>query len=81
MNVLELKGGLLEMVANVRDEAILIQLQSAFKKVIQPENDLWDELSDERKKLLDQAIEESYDPNNWIDHEEVKKKHAKWLSK
>jgi hypothetical protein len=35
----------------------------------------------EQQIRLQKSIEESYDPENLIDHEVMKKKHAKWLKK
>lgn len=73
MNVLELKGGLLEMIANVRDEGILRQLQSAFKKIIQPENDWWDDLTAEQQAELEATLAECDDPNNMVSDKDAQK--------
>ena len=60
----------------------LLKLYRAMKKIFEfPETDWWGGLSNEQQARLNQAIEESYDPNNLIDHEEIAKKHAKWLQK
>ena len=40
---------------------------------------LWENLTDEEKKELLLADEESKDPNNWISDEEVRQKHQQWL--
>ena len=45
------------------------------------DSDWWDELPPEQQARLQKSIEESYDPKNLIDHEDMKKKHAKWLIK
>ncbi len=81
MSVLQLRAEVYEKIEGLQTEKGLRLILKAIDKVKGKEDDWWDELSDERKKLLDEAIAESYDPNNWIDHEDAKKKHAKWLSK
>ncbi len=43
--------------------------------------ELWDGLSPAEKDELLLSYEESFDSNNLISHEEVKKKHDKWLRK
>jgi hypothetical protein len=45
------------------------------------EKDWWDELPTEQQARLNKSIEESYDPENLIDHEVMRQKHAKWLVK
>ena len=84
MSFLELKGELLDMISEFKSEKQLLRLHQVAQEISDEETseeDWWDNLSEERKVLLDKAIEESYDPKNWISHEEVKKKHTKWLSK
>jgi hypothetical protein len=41
---------------------------------------LWNQLSDDQKKELLLAYDESFDPNNLLSHEQVKQQHAKWLN-
>jgi TRAP-type C4-dicarboxylate transport system substrate-binding protein len=53
-----------------------------MKEVIgKSEKDWWDELPPEQQTRLSKSIEESYDPENLIDHEVMRQKHAKWLVK
>jgi hypothetical protein len=39
----------------------------------------WHEIPAEQQAHILKSYKESYNPENWIDHEEVKKLHAKWL--
>ena len=82
MNVLAIKVEMFELLAQTYDEAVLLKLYKSMKEVFETtESDWWDELSTEQQTRLQKSIEESYDPENLIDHEDMKKKHAKWLIK
>ena len=41
---------------------------------------LWSQLSSDQKQELLLAYDESFDPNNLLNHEQVKQQHAKWLN-
>ena len=45
------------------------------------DKDYWDELGDREKAELNQAIAESEDESNLVDHTEVMKKYSRWLGK
>lgn len=84
MNVLELKGELLDMISEFKKEEQLLRLHKVAKEMAEEESeeeDWWAELSDEKRECLEKAIAHSRNPANRIPHEVVKKKHAKWLSK
>ncbi len=82
MNVLALKVEMFELLAHTNDEAVLLKLYKSMKEVFEnTDSDWWDDLPIEQQVRLSKSIEESYDPANLIDHEEMKKKHAKWLIK
>ncbi len=86
MNTLELKGSLHDLIAQVNDQRLLARMIEAYKKIItennfDDENDWWDDLPIEQQVRLTKSIEESYNPENLIDHEIMKQKHAKWLRK
>ncbi len=86
MNTLELKGSLHDLIAQVNDQRLLARMIEAYKKIINEnnfddENDWWDELPIEQQVRVAKSIEESYHPENLIDHEVMKQKHAKWLRK
>jgi hypothetical protein len=87
MNVLELKGELLDMISEFKKEEQLLKLHEVAKKMTDEaaaedeEEDWWGDLSDAKREHLEKAIAHSRIPANRIPHEEVKKRHAKWLSK
>ena len=82
MNALAIKVEMFELLAQTYDEAVLLKLYKSMKEVFETtESDWWDDLPTEQQTRLQKSIEESYDPENLIDHEDMKKKHAKWLIK
>jgi hypothetical protein len=86
MNTLELKGSLVGLIAQINDQTLLIRMIEAYKNIISEsnedeENDWWDDLPIEQQIRLTKSIEESYNPENLIDHAVMQKKHAKWLRK
>ena len=83
MNTLELKGSLLDLISRANDNTRLARLFEAYNEIFatDDDSDWWDDLPVEQQVRLTQSIEASYDPKNLIDHEEMKKKHAKWLRK
>ena len=83
MNTLELKGSLLDLISKANDDRRLARLIEAYKEIFanDDDSDWWDDLPIEQQVRLTKSIEESYDPKNLIDHEEMKIKHAQWLRK
>lgn len=84
MSNLELKGGILEMIATIDDRESLAELKkiiSAFVGNHLKDSDFYEELSDVEKNELDQAISESEDENNHVKHDDIMKKYKKWLGK
>ena len=80
MSDLELKGILLALVGRVESrsqlERFVVVLQEASEN-----DDWWSEIPKEQQARILKSYKDSYNPDNWIDHEEVKKRHAKWLQK
>jgi len=67
MNILELKGSLLQLIANVKDEALLLDVyQIITDRFQQHDKDWWDELNKSQQKELDTAINESYEDKNLV---------------
>lgn len=84
MSTLEIKGGMYELISKVNDKELLIQMYELIGEIVTQnlsQTDFWDELSDEEKVELDQAIEESFDDTNLIPHNKVTDKYTKWLNK
>jgi len=84
MSNLELKGGILEMIATIDDKETLSELKKIISEFVGnhlKDSDYWDELSDAERLELNKAIEESEDESNHVAHNEVMKKYKKWLGK
>jgi len=83
MNELELKGGILQMIASIDDNQLLEELNDVVTNFLQNQSsvDFFDVLSDFEKNELEKAIKESEDENNLVTHDEVMKKYAQWLYK
>jgi hypothetical protein len=79
MSILELKSKIHEMVVLLQSEKALLKIFEAAKKAVD-EEDLWDALSSEQIESLKNSIAKSKNKNLLLNHEDVKKRHAKWLS-
>lgn len=71
-----------KLIDNIEDEEIL----KGYFKLIQRLNknqtgELWNSLNSNEKEELLMSYDESFDPNNLIAHDHVKKRHDKWLKK
>jgi hypothetical protein len=76
INVLELKGELLDIISKFKKEEQLVRLHQIALEISSEESeeeDWWDDLSDEHRERLEKAIAHSRNPANRIPHEEVKK--------
>jgi hypothetical protein len=81
MNTLELKGGMMNIISRVEDEAVLTQMFEAITEIIVETYGQISELSPEQVVELELAIEETYNPDNLVDHDEVMKNMTRWLKK
>lgn len=84
MSNLELKGGILELIAGIDDREALSELKKIVSEFVGnhlKDSDYWDELSQQEQSELEQAIQESEDESNHVAHNEVMKKYNKWLGK
>ncbi len=82
MNILELKGGLHDLIAKIEDEELLQRMYEAVLKVVHQnldKADFWDELSPEQQQELEDSLKASEDETNWVAHETVMKKYSQWL--
>jgi hypothetical protein len=80
MSVLELKSEIHEMVVLLQSEKALLKILETAKQAVD-EEDLWDALSFEQIESLKKSISRSKNKDNLLNHEDVKQRHARWLSK
>ena len=84
MTALEMKVEILEIVANTKDQNIVTRIFEKVHEALQEniedtESDWWDDLTSTQQARLQESINESYDPKNWVSHEDVMKKYEKWF--
>jgi len=81
MNTLELKGGIIEMVAHVDNEEVLKKMYQIMSEIILQTS--YDEtvLTPEQEAALDSEIEESFVPENLVEHELALQKMSRWLNR
>ena len=82
MNELEIKSILHGIIQKARNKQKLLRYFDAFKDVeIEEQTDLWEQYTPERRAEIEFSIEESFNPENWVSHEEVMSKYSKWSKK
>ncbi len=91
MNVTELKMEMVEMISQTYDEQTVNRLYAKLQEAIEAESIVqepdvtdeswWDEIPAKQQARILKSYKESFDPKNWIDHEEMKKRHTQWLTK
>ncbi len=84
MNVLEMKGSLVQLIAVESDEAILREMFSAVMNCLRAKpatGDWWDELSAEEQAELEQGYQDSFDEANLVDGQALIKKYRQSFEK
>ena len=80
MNGTELKKDFHNLIDSIDNVNLLSDFYDLIKKRISSkEGQLWNKLTLKEQQELLMSLEESKDPENLISHEEMKKKHKKWL--
>ena len=80
MNTIELKQNFHHLIDSIDNEKLLINFYDLIKKRSSAkEVQLWNRLTTHEQEELLLSLEESENPENLIDHEEMKMKHKKWL--
>lgn len=77
MNIQTQKIELVKMILNTNDKSLLEIIKNIFTR---QSVDLWDELDEEVKADVEEAIRQ-LDKGEGIPHERVMKKYKKWLQK
>jgi hypothetical protein len=80
MNAIELKKNFHLLIDNIDNENLLVSFYDLIKRRSSTkEGQLWGRLTNQEQEELLSALEESENPENLISHEEMVKKHKKWL--
>ncbi len=81
MNDLEIKGALHGFIEKAKNRKQLLRFMEALTSTLDEDASFWKDYSPEQRGEIEEAIEESYQPENWVSHEEVMQKYAQWLKK
>ena len=76
MNDLEIKGILHDFIEKAENREQLIRYVEALKEA--DDASFWQDYTLEQKAEIENAIEESYEPENWVSHEKVMSRYAMW---
>ena len=80
MNTLEIKKSFHNLIDSIDNESILLLFYDLMKSKSSPkEGQIWNRLTQEQKEELMLSLKESENSENLISHEDMKKKHQKWL--
>jgi hypothetical protein len=80
MNTIELRNNFHQLIDSINNESILNKFYSIMTKMNdRTDGKLWGRLSLEEQEELIRADIDSKDLSNLIPHEEIQKKHKKWL--
>ena len=83
MNINKIRYNFHHLIDEIENEKILEQFYEVLKSLRKEKHkiDFWDLFTDEQKKELEQAWEESEKEENLISHNAVMEDAAKWLKK
>ena len=84
MKDLAIKGEIMDMLASVKDVALLEEISQLVQNTIRKkkeEGDWWDQLSPVQQQQLDEALAASYDEPNWVSESEANQTIQRWLNK
>ena len=85
LDATELKKILQKLIQKAKSKGQLIRIIERVEEVFEEDAEdadiFWSRFTPEQRAELEQSFEDSYNPDNWIAHEDMLKKHAKWLQK
>jgi uncharacterized protein YaaW (UPF0174 family) len=80
MNTIELKRSFHSLIDSIDNDCLLMNFYDLMKtRTLTKEGQLWNRLTEDEQDELLMTLEESENPESLISHEEMKKKHKKWL--
>lgn len=82
MALANIKTDFHQLIDKIENEELLAYFYQLLVQKSKSQNgQLWENLTDEEKRELLLADEESKDTQNWLSDEEVRQKHQKWRTK
>ncbi len=80
LNTLELKNSFHDHIDRIENENLLMTFYDLMsRRASTNDGQLWNRLTKEEQEELFLSLEEIKDPKNLVCHDQVKKKHKKWL--
>ena len=80
MTTIDLKNNFHHLIDSIDNEPLLLRFYDLMKsRTISKEGKLWSRLTKEEQEELLAASEESEKEENLLSHDEMMKKHKKWL--
>ena len=80
MTTLEIKNSFHHLIDSIDNDQLLLKFYDVMKSRSSTKDGyLWSRLTKEEQEELISAFEESKDEKNLISHDEMMKKHKKWL--
>jgi len=77
---MKIKDDFHHLIDEINDEKLLKEYYALIQRLVGNQSgNLWNKLNIEQQKNLLLAYDESFDPANLVDHEEVKREHEKWV--
>ena len=65
---------------SIEKEKTLLKAISLLKEDAE-EDDWWEDIPLVHRERILESYKESFEPKNWVSHEDALKRHAKWLQK
>jgi predicted transcriptional regulator len=78
MDIKEIRADLHNMIDKISDRKVLTAVKTLLSGKADRESDWWDTISEEEREEIEQGLREA-DKGEVTPHEEVIKKHKKWL--
>ncbi|HEY2583563.1 MAG TPA: hypothetical protein VGI43_17255 [Mucilaginibacter sp.] len=77
---MNIKDDFHQLIDNIEDEQLLQHFYQLIQKISDGQNGhLWNNLTEDKKNELLLAYEESFDADNLLSHDQVKRQHERWL--
>ena len=81
MEALTVRSKFHQLIDKVENIDLLERFYQSFNSAVEQKKGAWQTLSDADKNHILESYDESFNENNLLNHEDVKVKYSKWLTK
>jgi hypothetical protein len=82
MTIADMKVEMIGLLTKTQSEDKIAQLYEKMQQVMEaPEVDWWDDLTAEQQKQLVLSVEQSKQPDNWVEYSHIQQKYKRWFKK